>query len=244
MEPIYREFKFELRSDDTGDGLTMEGYAAVFNSPTRISGWEGDFDETIAPGAFRKTLRERKPVLMFNHGKHGFVGDMPIGQIVDAREDDHGVYIKARLFDNDLVRPVRDAIAGGAVSGMSFRFEPIREKWSADKRTRTLMEVRVPELGPVVMPAYEDTSVAVRTRAEDLVTALRSDHELRYALTRALLIATPAETLECDDAVRDAGTSDLEPSEQDQTPAPAATSGPMTKFDRQKTVARLKGIIR
>ncbi len=241
MEPIYREFKFELRDDATGDGLTMEGYAAVFNSPTRISGWEGDFDETIAPGAFRKTLRERKPVLMFNHGKHGFVGDMPIGQIVDAREDDHGVYIKARLFDNDLVRPVRDAIAGGAVSGMSFRFEPIREKWSADKRTRTLMEVRVPELGPVVMPAYTDTSVAVRARAEDFVSALRSDPELRAAIGAALLLADQSETLD-EDAARE-GTSDVEPSPQDQTPAPVATSGPMTKFDRQKTVARLKGII-
>lgn len=241
MEPIYREFKFELRSDETGDGLTMEGYVAVFNSPTRISGWEGDFDETIAPGAFRKTLRERKPVLMFNHGKHGFVGDMPIGNVVDAREDDHGVYVKARLFDNDLVKPVRDAIAGGAVSGMSFRFEPIREKWSADKSTRTLLEVRVPEFGPVVMPAYQDTSVSVRSRVEDFVTALRDDPEMRDALTSALLIATPSETPD-EDAARDTGTSDIEPSEHDQTPAPA-TSGPNIRREQREALARLKGII-
>ena len=47
------------------DGLTLEGYAAVFDSPTRISNmWEGDFTETIRRGAFTRAVRANpKPVI-------------------------------------------------------------------------------------------------------------------------------------------------------------------------------------
>jgi len=47
---LSRDVPFELRA--AGDGLTLSGYAAVFNSPTRIDSWEGTFDESIARGAF------------------------------------------------------------------------------------------------------------------------------------------------------------------------------------------------
>ena len=166
-DSIFREYTFELRSvGEAGDGFTLEGYAAVFDSPTRISGWEGDFTETVQPGAFKRTLQGRKPVLMFNHGKHPTIGDIPIGVIVDAREDQRGLYVKARLATNDLVAPVREAIVMGAITGMSFRFEVIHDSWTADRKHRTLTEVKVPELGPVVFPAYAETSVAVRDDTE------------------------------------------------------------------------------
>jgi hypothetical protein len=44
----------ELRADPSGDGHTLAGYAAVFNSPTEIKSWEGHFIETLAPGAFKQ----------------------------------------------------------------------------------------------------------------------------------------------------------------------------------------------
>jgi len=157
-------FKLERATDD-GDGLTLEGYGAVFDSPTRIDSWEGQFDEVIARGAFKKTLRERTPVLMFDHGQHPLVGSMPLGRIEAAREDSQGLYVKARLSDNWLVKPVRDAIAEGSISGMSFRFSVVKESWTERGKNvplRTLQEVKAPELGPVVFPAYRDTSVGVR----------------------------------------------------------------------------------
>ena len=45
------EFRFE---GDTGN--TLVGYAATFDSTTRIDSWEGQFDETIQRGAFSKTI--------------------------------------------------------------------------------------------------------------------------------------------------------------------------------------------
>ena len=70
-----------------GDGLTFEGYAAVFNRTALIRDAAGDFEEQIAPGAFTESLARRKPVLMFEHGKHPLIGSMPLGRIDNIRED-------------------------------------------------------------------------------------------------------------------------------------------------------------
>ena len=131
------------------------------------SNHEGAFVETIARGAFRKTLREGRPVLQFDHGKHPMIGSLPIGKIEQLREDDHGLHVRARLHTSELFAPVREAIASGAIGGMSFRFSVVQEDWTDPKSARalpqrTVREVKLYELGPVVWPAYAATSVGVR----------------------------------------------------------------------------------
>jgi len=120
----------EFRADPSEDGLTLEGYAAVFNEYTEIDSWEGSFRERIAPGAFKKTLSERTPILQFDHGTHPLIGSLPLGVFTSIKEDDHGLRVKARLSDNWLVEPIRDAIRDGAITGMSFRFRVIRDQWT------------------------------------------------------------------------------------------------------------------
>lgn len=186
MDFLTRSYAFESRAD--GDGLTLEGYAAVFNSPTDIRDWEGEYVETIAPGAFARSLSKRTPVLQFDHGQHPLVGSIPLGSIDDLREDDHGLFVRARLHDNWLVEPVRDAIRSGAVDGMSFRFQVRKDEWSKDRSERTIHAVDLHELGPVVFPAYETTTVGVRSR--ELVSLL-ADPEVRADLARVLIAGTP-----------------------------------------------------
>lgn len=162
-----RSFDFDYR-DKSGDGRTLEGYAAVFNSPSRIRDLQGDFDEIILPGAFTRSLESRTPVLQWDHGKDPRIGTAPIGSIEDLREDDHGLYVRARLFDHPDIERVRLAIEGRAVKGMSFRFEvPSNgDTWTKRSGEPDLREIRdadVHELGPVVFPAYDTTSVSVRS---------------------------------------------------------------------------------
>jgi hypothetical protein len=167
-----RSVPFEMTS--TGDGLTLEGYAAVYNRTAVISDVGGDFEEQIAPGAFADSLTRRKPVLMFEHGKHPLIGSMPLGRIDDIHEDERGLFISARLSDNWLIQPVRDAVRDGAVTGMSFRFYPPGEdeqRWerrSGKLDLRTLLRLDPPELGPVVFPAYEPTTASVRSVLDKL----------------------------------------------------------------------------
>lgn len=188
-DDLCRSVPFTQRQDggDAGDGLTLDGYGAVFNSPTRIDSWEGTFDEVIAPGAFRKSLKENTPRMQFDHGHHPLIGSIPIGRFETVEEDAKGLHVVGRLSDNWLVQPVRDAISEGSIDGMSFRFSVVKEQWlradgsvikdeaelmdliynardEADMVTRTLKELRCTEVGPVVWPAYRDTSVSVRSK--------------------------------------------------------------------------------
>jgi HK97 family phage prohead protease len=187
----YRTVPFEVSSAQAnGDGLTFEGYAAVYDTPTRIAGWDEDFDEQIAMGAFRAVAEGAYPVLMFEHGRHPLLGTMPLGKITDAREDAKGLWIEARLTDNWLIQPVRDAVRDQALDGMSFRFTvdgDDGETWmdrEGDVPLRTLLRLKTPELGPVVFPAYEPTTASVRSVLDKLPVIGRPPAGARAATDR------------------------------------------------------------
>ena len=214
------------RSADDSDGLTFEGYGAVFNSPTRIDSWEGTFDEQIAPGAFRKSIRERTPKFQFDHGRSTF-GSLPCGVIEDITEDDRGLFVKARMSAAPYWEALREAIASGAVDGMSFRFSVIRDEWrdaegkivkpdeveealltgSRGVLLRTLKEVKVAEVGPVVWPAYADTTAGLRSKVIDLDKLLDGDPEQRKLFVEVALrfdaISNAPEEGESDDEPQD-----------------------------------------
>ena len=229
-ERVTRSFDFEVRNvSETGDGLTLEGYAAVFDTPTAIRDRLGEYDETIARGAFSKTLSERTPVLQFDHGTHPMIGSIPLGQIRSVTEDDNGLFVKARLSDNWLVQPVREAIENGSIRGMSFQFQVLRDEWNDENTARTIQEVKLYELGPVVFPAYEQTSVGVRSEISNVLAC----ENLRADLARAITFADP-------DAANITGTS----GEANDTPLPAPV---VTQAERKATAAafdkQLKGVI-
>lgn len=222
---VLRSAPFAVRAaedGESGDGLTLDGFAAVFNRKTIIDSWEGRFFEQIAPGSMKKSFREAPPVIQFEHGRHPLIGSLPIAELTRIEEasdpelaPDGGAHVVGRLLDNWLIQPVRDAIANRSVNGMSFRFTVVREKWTdhtgrqirdedelrqllrrtwledvpdEELLTRTLQELRVPELGPVVFPAYAETSVGVRSmldRLDQLAPA-----ELRALSERAQDLAT------------------------------------------------------
>lgn len=195
---LTRTATFEVtRADDDGDGLTLEGYAAVFNDATRIDSFEGRFDEIIAPGAFKRTIGQKGPSgirLQFDHGSHPLIGSLPLGRITEITEDARGLFVRARLSESLLVEPFRIAIRDGAVDGMSFRFRVLHDEWdeTSDIPTRTIREIELFEVGPVVWPAYESTTVSVRAR--DIARDLATDKDFRDELVRALAtVGTPNE---------------------------------------------------
>lgn len=166
------EGSIELRASDSGDGRLLFGYGAMFNQDTVINSWEGNFVERIAPGAFKRSIRNNGSdvKILFNHGMDPSIGDKPLGRHTVLREDDKGLYVEVPLsetsYNDDLLALLRD----GALDGMSFRFSVVRDTWeqpdgkSTKLPVRTLQEVRLFELGPVTFPAYAATSAGVRSR--------------------------------------------------------------------------------
>lgn len=187
---------FEMRSDDTDDGLTIEGYATVFGTDTIINSYEGRFIERIDKSAY--PANAPLPTMQFQHGRDTRVGAVPIGAYSEVRPDGHGLFVRGRLFDNDLVLPVRQAIAGGGITGMSISMRVLRDTWtnskgrhlsrqeverllwqsSGDPIRRNITAMEVAEAGPVVSPAYKTTSVGVRSTEPRTLTINAAKRQL------------------------------------------------------------------
>ena len=231
-EDVVRRVEFRARPSD--DGLTLEGYAAVFDEWTEINDYEGRFRERIAPGAFKRTIGQRMPVLQFDHGSHPLIGSIPLGRITSLTEDSHGLRVRARMSDNWLVEPVRDAIRDGAITGMSFRFRVLDDEWMRgddNMAERTIREIELYEVGPVVFPAYEQTSVGVRSK--QTLTALQ-DPEVRSEIARLLTLGTDITSLAATD-----GPDEVHPSEPE---APAARHASPPTISQRRARLLLAGI--
>jgi HK97 family phage prohead protease len=253
---LTRSAPFQLEradDDDNGDGLTLQGHGAVFNEWATIDSWEGRFREQIAPGAFRKTLRESGKLvkLQFDHGQHPLIGSLPIGAIKELKEDDRGLYVKARLADNWMVQPVRESIANSSIDGMSFRFSVVNETWDkvdSDLPERTITEVRLFELGPVVFPAYPTTDVGVRSR-ELVRSLLDADDTTRREIATLLLRASGEEQPDTRTDEAAAGTSDGravvddEPAEGHSRPYQPAQPPDVTPERRKEILARVGDVV-
>jgi len=166
---------FELREDEDDGMPTLYGHFAVFNRWTEINSWiEGRFMERIAPGAFRKTMRENRQRIraLFQHGRDATVGDKPLGPIETLREDETGGYYEVPLLDTAYNRELLPGLQAG-LYGASFRMTVIREEIDeepAESETnpralpeRTIKEIRLHEFGPVTFPAYEGATAGVRS---------------------------------------------------------------------------------
>jgi HK97 family phage major capsid protein/HK97 family phage prohead protease len=254
-----RSVEFRAAGDHS-DGRTLEGYAAVFDVATRIDSWEGTFDEIIAKGAFKRTLNARTPVLQFDHGRDVRTGSVPIGSIQEIREDDHGLFISARLFDNNVVEPIRQAIEGNAITGMSFRFRVVRDEWRDNTGkvvkaeelldllwdpgdrgplVRTIKEVELFEAGPVVFPAYDATTVGVRSLLADLPTTEREAllRDLANELRQPAPEPDPPVTPEPVDAPSDPASRHSDPPAAPAAPKEPAAPGTSATADAERNAA-------
>jgi HK97 family phage prohead protease len=175
----------EFRASPDGDGLTVSGYIARFGDPTVIEDWMGNYTEELKRGAFTRTLAERgasKVKMQFNHGADSAFGALPVGVWTDLREDRKGLFGEGRIHDTWHTIPIQAAIRSGALDGMSFKFKVIQDAWrKGDPKAntldhRTLTEVALYEAGMVVHPAYESTTLALRSRALDMLRREMGDH--------------------------------------------------------------------
>lgn len=153
-----RTNQIELRA--TGDGMTFEGYAAVFNSLSEDLG----FRELIKPGAFNKSLRGRhRMMLLWNHDASQPLSSTRNGSL-KLVEDDRGLKVSAQLPDTTLGRDIAELVRSGVIDAMSFGFQVKKDSWSADGTTRTLEEIALHEVSLVSFPAYEGTAGSVNVR--------------------------------------------------------------------------------
>lgn len=158
---------FEVRELPDGGGMTFTGYAAVFNSPSEPL----PFRETVAPGAFERSLKARNDIkLLWNHESGTVLGSTRAGTL-RLEEDSVGLRVSADLPDTQAGRDAAYLIRRGDVDSMSFGFSVPAggDEWSADGKERTLKSVRLFEASIVSVPAYSATAGMTAVRGLELV---------------------------------------------------------------------------
>jgi HK97 family phage prohead protease len=174
MEIERRDFAFEddneLLVESRADGRTsIVGYAAVYN---RLSLDLGGFKEEILPGAFDKILgrqRGRQDVVaLFNHDSNIVLGRTSSGTL-ELSSDDKGLrYVVTPPVSR---ADVLELIQRRDVRGSSFAFTVDKGGESFrtgddGKAVRQIREVSgLYDVGPVLVPAYPQTSASVAMRS-------------------------------------------------------------------------------
>ena len=150
----------EHRADDAGK-MTVAGYAAVFGEIADIG---GHFREVLTRGAFEKTLASSDVRAYFVHDRGRVLGRKSAGTL-RLREDEKGLAVEIDLPDTSDGRDARTLIERGDISGMSFGFVVTKQEWDETGETplRTIREVVLDEVSIVSEPAYDGTSIAMRS---------------------------------------------------------------------------------
>lgn len=165
---------FEVRED--GDAKHITGYFAVFGANYEIG---PGMSESIAPGAFTRTLAENGDVrALINHDTTLVLGRTKAGTL-QLRQDEHGLWgdILVNPNDQDAVN-LWERVKRGDVDQCSFGFDIIDERAETQSDGSvhwTLQDVELYEVSPCTFPAYEATSIQARTAQRDDLRARSLD---------------------------------------------------------------------
>jgi len=151
-----RSFTFsavEQRSEDNTDTLLFTGYASVFDKPYGVRDSRGQYNETIKPGAFKKTLKEQDDVrFLVNHD--GIPLARTSSGTLQLEEDDYGLFVRAELDpSNPTVAEVSSAMKRGDLNEMSFAFAAIKDNFDQNGENREVNEARLFDVSVVTYPA-------------------------------------------------------------------------------------------
>ncbi len=169
---------------EEGGALTVEGYAAVFDTPTDIG---GVFTEVVARGAFKSALERGDDVeFLINHG------GLPIARSTAGNlkmwEDDRGLRIEAKLDPADPdVQRIIPKMRAGMLDQMSFAFQATGQRWDTagdGPDVRTITDVMLYDVSVVNRGAYPQTSIALRSHQEAKAEAEKARDEAERKANR------------------------------------------------------------
>lgn len=223
----------EVRASD-GDGLMIEGYAAVFDQVTNI----GPFQEVIDRGAFEGHLNDDVRLLL-NHD--GAPMARTTNNTLTLTTDDHGLHYRATLVDTQASRDLYAMIKRQDISQSSFAFTIEKEERQSDGVRRVMKVGTILDVSPVTAPAYPTTNVVARSAVMEQVTTEKEQKQTKTTemdLTLKDLLNLREEYMQKrqsikDDAIkedRDLNDSDVREMER--------LADEVSKFDRKIKVLR------
>lgn len=135
-----------------GEDGEFEGYLSTFGNVDRGA-------DMVMPGAFRRTLAEKKLnqiKLLRDHDT-----SQVIGKWIDMAEDDRGLKVRGKLFAG-MVQLATETLAlmrEGALDAMSIGYRTVKAQWDEQSGVRKLLDLDLWEGSIVTFPMNELATV-------------------------------------------------------------------------------------
>jgi HK97 family phage prohead protease len=207
---------FEFRANDANDTYTFEGIACTVDHPYAVRDWLGEYTETIAPAAFKRSLSDpnARIELRWNHDQKRepyAVFDPSTGASSLTLRADPNLRFSATLKrSRPDVQILHSMITEREATQMSIGFNDVKGgyTWNEDFTARTVHDMRLME-GSVVGRGCNDlTTASVRSLVRDLavLNGEVEESEVRRAIAYLeSLLPGPETTDEAADAVERSG---------------------------------------
>jgi len=146
---LHKEVRLQIKT--SGDEGIFEGYASTFGN-------EDLGGDIVAPGAFSRTIAQRKDIPILWGHRSGEV----IGVNQEFTEDAKGLLVKGQLEikHTDRARSALALMKMGAIRGLSIGYDPIQIDYSREKEgIRILKEIKLYEYSLTAFPMNEEAQV-------------------------------------------------------------------------------------
>ena len=130
--------------------------------------------EYIKPGAFTRAINEQHDVrALVDHDPKMILGRTKSGTL-RLSQDEHGLRTEIDIPHTTVGQDTLESIRRGDLDAMSFGFVVRDDSWEErdGKTVREIRDLDLFDVSVVSFPAYEDTSVAVRSLKRE---AMRRD---------------------------------------------------------------------
>lgn len=193
----------DIQISRSGDGRTVEAYAAVFDSPYEVRDQHGHYMEAIDRSAFNRTLNGagKNALCVYNHGMtlHGTpdgMASLPLGNPLEIRPDGRGLLTVTRYNKGPWADSVLESIKNGEIKAQSFRGQiyrssPMgtipRRRPGQQLPTVTRHELGLVDYGPTPTAVNADAQIVAVRSAADIIDAIGYlDADEREELLRTL----------------------------------------------------------
>lgn len=155
MEKIYN--KLEIRELENSS-LSLVCKVNDYSLSKELRGINGAFRELVPKETWEKAINQNIK-FYYNHKPY-----FELGASAELRAEEDGVYLYATLKDTE--RGLYDAVKNREITGMSFGFKCIKDKWDnvGNFKQRTILDMELYEVSILdKTPAYNNTSVEARS---------------------------------------------------------------------------------
>jgi hypothetical protein len=146
----------ELKAAHDAEEGVFEGYASTFGNIDAV-------DDIVSRGAFSESLKRREPKVLWQHDMQ-----KPVGKLMDAREDDKGLYVKVKMaLKTTLGRDAYEYMKADIINSLSIGFMVKDAEFDSKQGVRVIKEAELFEFSLVTIPANEMATITAMKSAPD-----------------------------------------------------------------------------